>query len=248
MKTAEQLFPTDSYAEDKADKAIENLRKTYYAGSSFAKITSTRDATPEEEGFLQIGFRHYVPKEWFTRKDIHIDLVFTQFAEHLHIAEEKYLIDRIFEDTKIPRVYLGDNTLNDFITQFKAFSQNHKIQAMLTPIDFFVPMHTDWLRQTTEIKMNLVTGELIICKIRPHIFWSNKYTPFNDFVLIDTEFGKWSSKPNFDNRLEIKMTKSDKEDKLDLLFLTRAKFEIVDPSKTLILQTRGTKKEASTGN
>jgi len=243
----EELFPPNSYAKDKADKAIENLRKTYYAGSTFAKITSKRDANPEEEGFLQIGFRHLVPKEWFTRKDIHIDLVFTQFAEHLHIAEEKYLINKIFEDTRVPRVDLGDNALNDFIAQFKAFSQNHSIEAMLTPIDFYVPMHTDWLRQTNEIKMNLVTGELIISKIKPYIFWSNKYTPFNDFVLINIEFGEWASKPNFNNRLEIKMTKSDKEDQLDLLFLTRAKFEIVDPSKTLILQTKG-KKEASTEN
>ena len=205
----EELFIGDKYAQDKVDKAIDILRKTYYAGSSFAKIVNVKDAAPEEEDFLQLGSRLYIPKEWFTRKDVLIDVVFDQFAQNLAMAEEKYLLSQIFEAKGIPKVELGENIIDDFFAQYKAFSENQRVQALLVPIDFYVDMHTDWLTKTSDIKMNLASGELTICETKPHIFWSNKYTPFDDFVLINKRFGEWTSKPNFEDRLEVKILKSD---------------------------------------
>lgn len=233
---AEELFKDNEYAQAKVKKAINILYKTYYAGSELAKIVTVEDATNiENEVFLQLGSRHLVPKEWFTRTDIVIDVVFDQFARNLVISEEKVLLERIFRATEIPKLEISENIIEDFILQFREFSKNQKVDTLLIPIDFYVGMHTDWLTKTPDIKMDFTSGELTICETKPHIFWSNKYTPFDDLVLINKHFAKWTSKPNFENRLEVKISKSDKEDQLNLIYLTKFKLELIDPTKALIL-------------
>ena len=232
---ANGLFANDKDARDKVEKAKDILRTTYYANSSVAQIVNVKDATPEEEEFLQLGFRHYIPREWFTRKDIFIEIALEQIARNLATSEEKYVVDQILKVPEIPSIELGEDILRDFLERYKAFSENQIVQALLIPIDFYVNLHTDWLAKTSDIKMDLASGELTICGTKPHIFWSNKYIPFDDFVLIDKRFGEWTSKPTFKDRLEVRISESDKQDKLDLLYVTKMKFGVIDPTKILIL-------------
>jgi hypothetical protein len=91
-----------------------------------------------------------------------------------------------------------------------------------------------WTKKSKDVQIDLASGEISICEIRPHILWSNKYTPLDDFILTDTWFAEWTSKLTFKDRLEVSILTSDKEDQLVLLYLTKRKFEIADPEKIII--------------
>ena len=61
--------------------------------------------------------------------------------------------------------------------------------------------------------------------------------PFSEVIFIDRNFGKWVSKPNFNERLSVRISESDREDQLDLLIFTTLKFEILNKDRMTILQT-----------
>jgi hypothetical protein len=231
----EELFPGNVNAQNKLRKAIEELRRSYYSSSKLSKIVSVKDGTPEDEGFLYMNFRYYIPEEWFTSNDIGFQHIFTQFGGEITLSEEKYLVDYIFKEESILKVEVGDNIVNDFVENFKKFSESNKIHAIFAPINQYVNMHTDWPTKTTDIQVDFTTGELSFCNSKPFIFWSNKYTPFDDFVFINRNFAEWIFKPSFKERLEIKVSKSDKIDKLDLIFFIKMKFKIVNSERSLIL-------------
>lgn len=229
------LFEGNTAAREKVNRALGILRKVYYESSNVEKLVRVRDAKADEKDILNLYFRHLVPKEWFTKPEYYVDLVFKQFGTNLAISEEKYIIDRIFEAKNIPTRNLGENVLEDFIAEFEAFSDDRRVDSLLIPIDFYVPLYTEWPRRSTELIILHPTNNIKIGNTQPKIFWSNKYTPFSNIVLMNKQFGEWISKPSFKERLEVKISQSDREDTLDLLFLTKVQFSIVDARKILIL-------------
>lgn len=98
-------------------------------------------------------------------------------------------------------------------------------------------MHIEWPAASNDIQIDIRSGQLTICGERPRIFWSNKYMPFNDFILVNRGFGEWTSKPTFGDRLLVSISPSDKEDQLSLLYLTKMRFEIIDAHKILVIST-----------
>lgn len=125
----------DANAQEKVSNAIALFRKTYYANSEIGKIVNTRDATSDEEGFLQLGSKYYIPKDWFTREDIVFDIAIEQFAENLVLSETKYILSRIVDCEQIQRAATQQNILDSFVEQFRRFSETTKIQAIFAPID-----------------------------------------------------------------------------------------------------------------
>jgi hypothetical protein len=231
----ENLFVDNEYARNKLENAKNTLRETYYKSSDLEKLVAVEDAGPHEEDFIQLYFRHLIPKDWFTREDFIIDYAFRQLGDNLARSEGKYILDRILEEPNIRRVNLEENVLDGFIDNFREFSRTKSITALFIPIDFYTNVYTDWPQKKSELQIDYSTTAITICDIKPNIFWSNKFRPFHDFVLLDKRFGKWTSKPSFNDRLIIEISNSEKEDQLDLLFLTKMKFQIVDPEKILIL-------------
>jgi len=221
--------------QEKIKQAIDLLKETYYDSSEIAKIINTRNAGAEEEDFLQLGSKFYIPKEWFTRNDIIYDIAIRQFAENLVMSETKYLLSRVFGCTEIQTVAAEPDVLKGFLKNYKSFSERYKIQAIFAPIDLYVKMHVDWPVASADVKLDFRSGELIVYDEKPKFFWSNNYTPFSQFIFVNKGFGQWTTKPDFDNRLSVSITPSDKEDKLTLLFLTKFKFEITNPDKIRIL-------------
>jgi len=231
----EELFKDNKEAQDKVKKAKAILQEAYYSGSSLCKIVSVRNATPDEKDFLQLGYRRLIPKEWFTESEFCTDLVFRQFARNLAMSEEGILIRLIFESPEIIKTEISENIVEDFISHFKTFSYSQRADTLLIPIDLFVTMHIDWPNVNSSIKLDYARGRFTILDTKPNIFWSNKYTPFDDIAFLNRDFALWTSKPNFENRLEVKISQSGKEDQLDLMFLTRFKLRISNPTKALIL-------------
>jgi hypothetical protein len=235
--TESTLFNDNAKARDKVDEAIAAFRTTYYENSDLSKIVNTADAS-EEEGFLQLGAKYRIPKEWFTSDNIAYDIAIDQFATNLVIGETKYLLTRILECEDIQKIPLGNDILNGFLAEYKQFSEKYRTQAMFFPVDLYSQIHIEWPKNSPDVVLNFSSGEITICETKPRIFWSNRYTPFDDFILLNKGFGKWISKPTFKDRLEVSIMQSDKEDQLDLLYFTKFKFEIVDPKRIMVLSRK----------
>lgn len=235
----EELFIENKYAFDKLQKAKEILKKAYNESSDFNELVEVKDAVPDEADFQMLYFRHQIPTEWFTRTDVAIDVVFQQFGANLAFSETHYLVDRIFSERTIPKVDIGENIQKDVILNIEEFSNANELNALLAPINQYVDMHTKWLTESPDkVKMDIRTGNLSFGNITPKILWSNKYMPFDDFALVDKKFARWISKPSFAERLTIKVSKTENEGNLDLLFYVSLKFNIVDVEKTLVLRTQ----------
>jgi hypothetical protein len=234
----EELFSDNPYAREKLARAKNILRETYYRESNFDRLVEVRAATAGETGFQQLYLRTMIPREWFTREDVVIDLAFEGFGTNLAHSEVQVIVNKIFSEPTIPKVDIGQHVREDVISQIQAFSANNKIGAMLIPLDLYVDMHTVWLEEAPDdIQMDIRTGNLAFGDLKPSIFWSNKYMPFDDIALIDKRFGQWVLKPNFAERLAVKIVESQEADKLDLSFFTTGRFEIANANRVLILST-----------
>jgi hypothetical protein len=227
--------PVNERMQEEIAKATELFRKKYDSDSEISKIVNTRDATDNDRNFLQLGSKYYIPKDWFTRDDIFYDIAIEQFAESLIISETKYILTRLIDCREIHRVIAQENILNTFIEQFRQFSETSKVQVIFAPIDLYVKMHIEWPVASTDVQLDLRSGQLSICGEKPKIFWSNKYTPFNDFILLNKSLGEWISSPSFDNRLLVSILPSDRDDQMGLSYSTKMKFELTKPQKGIII-------------
>ncbi len=153
----------DANMQKKVTRAIALLQKTYYDNSEISGIVKTRDFRADEEGFLQLGSKIYIPKEWFTRNDIFYDIAVEQFAKNLVISETKYLLTRISGCKEIRTIPPEENLLESFISHFKQFSEMNRVQAIFAPIDLYVKMHIDWPASSADIRLDFRSGDLTIC-------------------------------------------------------------------------------------
>lgn len=231
----EDLFKDNTYAKEKMEKAIKVLKKAYYESSVLEKIVDVRNSGPDEHGFLDLYFNPLIPEEWFTRQDHYIDLVFMQFGEGLARSEKKYILDQIFAEKNVPKVDFKENVQEVFVSNFKKFLENKRVHTVFIPVDFYVDMYTKWSKKSSDFEIDFATGEISVCGVKPNIIWSSKLTSFADFVLMDKSFGVWASKPSFAERLTTRISKSEKEGMLALLFFTKMKFKILNADKILIL-------------
>ena len=106
---------------------------------------------------------------------------------------------------------------------------------MFLPINYYTRFHIDWVRNNNrELRISYPQGATILGH-NITVYWSNKYMPLNSFILLDKGFGQWISKPNFNNRLQVTITDSDKADQLDFLAFTTFKFDITNTNRAIIL-------------
>jgi hypothetical protein len=239
IAVAEELFVENRYASGKLQKAKEILKKAYNESSDFKELVEVKDAALDEIDLQMLYFRHQIPVEWFTRTDVVIDVVFQQFGANLAFSETHYLVDRIFSEPTIPKVDIEENIQKDVISNIEEFSNANELNALLAPISQYVDMHTKWLTDFPDkVQMDVRTGNLSFGNKTPKILWSNKYMPFDDFALVDKKFAQWILKPSFDERLTIKVSKTENEDNLDLLFYVNLNFNIVNAEKALVLRTQ----------
>lgn len=235
----EDLFHGNEYANEKLRKALGILREQYFKSSVIEKIVTVKDAT-DEKAFSRLGFRHLIPKEWFTSKTHYIDLVFEQLADNLAHSEYKIIVDRIFKSRDFPEIDIAENTPKELVEKSKEFSKNNKIDALFAPINFYVDMYTEWYKEVPDFKVDFGSGAIFLVEAKQDIFWSNKYIPFNDFAFIDKRFLEMTFKPNFKDRLYVNISQSEKIDMIDLSFSITFNDVIADSSKILILHAKKT--------
>lgn len=226
----------DLTREQRIELSERLTRDSYRKASIIDQIVNTRDCTPNDVDFIRIFRRVYVPLEWFTETNIASDLVFQEFGSDIALSEKKFLLEeKILKTTGILRKRVDAFNLEGLGETAGLLLEGGFMPTILfAPIEYYVQFYADWLGRNLQIGKDQNT--VIIMGHRMHVFWSNKYIPFKQFIFIDKSFGEWVSKPSFDNRLYVKISPSDKSDQLDFLAYTIAKLSIINPRKIAILE------------
>lgn len=222
--------------EQKIERSEQLTRESYHRGSIIDKIVDTRDYTLGDESFIRIFRRVYVPDEWFTETNIVSDFVFHEFGSDIALSEKKFFVEeKILKETQIRRKRVNEFNLGILEETAGSLIENGFDPTVLfAPIEYYVPFYTDWLGRNLQIGNDPST--VIILGRQCHVFWSNKYMPFKEFIFIDKSFGEWISKPSFNDRFYVRISPSDKPDQLDFLAYTIAKLSIIEPRKIAVLE------------
>lgn len=223
--------------EQKIERSKSLVRESYYKASIIDQVVEFRNALVSDENFLKLYKRTYIPREWFIRKDIYSDIVFRQFGSNIAFSEKKYIVSEILKNEGIERQTVESIDSNTLVHTSRSLLENgFNPTVLFITIDFYTKLYIDWLRVNPELQV-VPFGNISISGHEYKIFWSNKYMPFSEVIFIDRNFGKWISKPNFNERLSVRISESDREDQLDLLIFTTLKFEILNKDRMTILQT-----------
>jgi hypothetical protein len=228
-------------AMEKLQRCQELFTNVYYESSVIHSLVQTRDAMERDENFLKIYRRTYMPKEWFNRTDHYPDLVFRRFGANLALSEKKYVLEEILENENIEQIEIErEIQFADLRNALLHLSERQRDTPLILflPISYYTQFHIDWIRENPhQLTIRYPQGATIL-GLNLRIFWSNKYMPFDEFIIIDTSFGLWISKPSFRNRLQVTIDDSDREDQLDFLAFTTFKFDIIDENR--IIKIKGT--------
>jgi hypothetical protein len=220
--------------EEKIRASEEIVRKAYYKNSLIQHLVNVKIDNSSDEEFLKLGRRFYIPADWYTSDNIAYDLALNQFGENVAFSEKKYFLEEILKDKRVERIKLPEvnpQILKEQIEQMNNFNPT----IMFAPVQFFVDLTYTW----SQIDPDYSTYKFNNVRVQNRLFevyWSNKYIPFDVFILLNKSFGKWMTKPSLDNRFFVKIEDSEKPDQLELTMYTTFKFLINKPQRIKILE------------
>lgn len=223
--------------EEKIRRSEEIVSDAYYKASVVDKLVTVRDSQPDDHDFLKLGKRTYIPEEWYSRGDIFYDFALKQLGENIAFSEKKFIIEEILKDERIRRnscSEINPDVIKDEIQQIVR-EANIYPEILFFPIDFFTKIMHDWIIEDKDIRVETFEN-IVISGVRYRIFWSNKYIPFKEFIFANKGYGEWVGKPSFHDRFYVRISESDKPDKMDLLMYTTFKFFKKEPNRITILQ------------
>jgi hypothetical protein len=222
--------------EQKIIRSQDLVNEAYYQASALNQLVDVRDSRSGEQDFLKLGRRIYIPEEWYSRGDIYYDIALKQLGENIAFSEKKFIIEEILKNEAITRIHLPE--INSTVLKH----QTEQIERrgfhptiLLAPVDYFVKLTYEWPMADRSFRSEGF-DKITISGHSYKTFWSSKYIPFKEFILADKSYGEWVSKPSFKDRFYVKISESDKPDKLDLLMYTTLKFSILEPNKITMLQ------------
>ncbi len=183
--------------------------------------------------FLELGEWIELKEELLDDPQVNLDLVFHQIADSIALGEVKYLVDTIYNHLNIKLEYMKQLTYNSFIDIIRTEFKESNPSLILAPLSFFKEMHLEW--QTKEIIFGSRRGKYTInlphYMYKPALVWSNKYVPFDSFVIVSKKFGKWIAQPNGKDRVRLDLRRE--TGKLLLHIYSTFNFSIQDPEEIL---------------
>ena len=93
---------------EKIDKSEEIIRESYYKKSVLEQLVNVKVAHPDEQDFLKLGLRLYIPEDWYSREDIYYDIALQQLGEKLAFSEKKHILEEVLKSDKIKRTFLPE--------------------------------------------------------------------------------------------------------------------------------------------
>jgi hypothetical protein len=228
---------------EKISHCRNKLMESYF-GSSI--VQNATDAIDYDESihrnldFLKFGSWHYIPRNWFTDRSIYPDLVFMDIGRGIALGEEKHIVETISANDKVKRIAVESINYSNIVEAASDLVSEVQrsflpLQLILfAPIQYFVPMYTDWRR---EHRFEMRPSELIVDGFRFKLFWSSKYIDYADFIVSEKSLCRWIAKPNVVRRLEVEIRESEKPGEMELKAQTVFNFTIRDPEKIRVLRS-----------
>jgi hypothetical protein len=236
------LTETDRYF-GKLRSQIQRVIDVYWRASIIPEATNHRtfvEGADDPAGFLQIGLRYLVPKEWFEGEaNIFPDI--TDMARNVAIGEERLLWKNIStefsgETLKVPEVL--PQQVNSAIAEM--INNGLAPTVMFAPVELYSTIHS-WVDPAGHPYYAYPAGPrtfYLAGGSSLRIFWSNKYSPLDRIIIYDKSFGSWIVKPQSQtgSYLWIEPKPSDRDStKFDITIKTVAKFVPQFPERARII-------------
>lgn len=237
---------TEGLDKDLVGECEKAIMTGYLNSTIIREITSILEYHSESdngEPFFQIGKRFRVPKSWFTtEKNVNSRPFFSSIGQGIALGERNFfrhhLLKQMKENVKVYATELDFGFINKETLRLKEEGFNPNI--LLAPIDCYVEIMKsqlksfEWAQGKTYYRTDHQT--------RLMVFWSNKYVNLEEFIIMDSNAGIWSIKPDLETSRVLTARIGNSRlypDEVEVLVKTVAKYEIVKPEGISIIRAKG---------
>lgn len=220
----------------KVDRMRELSRKQYHRLSVLTDAVSVEAYNParHQGEFLQLPYRPQLPIKDFNDPSTVLDMVFTEIGRGLAFSETRFIADHLaqFVTSDFSRT-----PLNGVLESYDSLiASRHEPSLILAPIDSYMDWYDDLMLaagpnppfriSTLEEKtyLSFPDGNQV------RLAWSNKFTPFDDFFIVDKRWARWIVKLSEDDGEKLQISIVSKRDKLDVTFKLVFKLEALEAS------------------
>lgn len=228
--------------QEKMRKSEQIIRDAYYKNSLIERLADVRESTAPEQAFLKLGRRFYIPSEWYTQNDIYYDIALNQFGEGIARSEINYVISEILKNERINRVEVEMVNAKIFKQQLQEFNTAFHPTILFAPVEYFVDLTYSWAQEDKDFGQ-FTYNRIKVMNENYDVFWSNKYTPFNVFILANKHYAEWFIKSSLNERFNVIIKESEKPESYELTMYTLFRFSINRPEDIRILETKSLKVE-----
>jgi hypothetical protein len=175
------------------------LRSSYEKASIVPSVVGTRwyvENVDWNKKFEKLAFRLPTRREWFSDPDVSADMVFYEAGRSLAIREEGYLISKLVssgreyqpkKEEKFEVLFTAADIL-----RLKGF----RPQVLFLPVENY----SDFFKWCMERGLSVEFGQKQdILKLdtitRLSLHWSNKFSPFDQAMILDPTFAEWIAMP-----------------------------------------------------
>jgi len=219
----------------KVARMKELARKQYGRLSVLSDAVTMEDFNPaQHQGeFQQFPYRPLMPISDFNDPNTVMDFVFGEIGRGLASSETKFLADHLASSRvsiTVPKTPLEG--VLDFYESLK--NDGKEPSVVFAPIEYYMDWYDDlMIAAGRNVPFKIASEEEKTYLVFPderrlRWVWSNKFQPFNDFVVLDKNWAKWISKRSQEDGERLQITIAHAGDKLDIIFRLVFRLEILD--------------------
>lgn len=223
--------------------ALSSMNTGYESSTIVPYVASIRRfdiARDSENGFVQIGRYFFHPLESFVISDIVV--LFDDIGKSVALGERNLINEKLLEHRSSVEVPVKEMTLQrirEIVAELRreGFSPN----TMLAPIDQYSTCHMKWLREEPQVMQWQQPGLVLALdgETRLRVFWSNRYVPQDEFIILDSGIGVWVVKPDPQTgkafTAMISRSRLYPETRVEVLAKTVARYDLKRPTGMRIL-------------
>lgn len=248
-------FPTDrnkkyeGLKQDVVEKYRQVMIDNYLQAAIIREICAVSkfdEKNDDGRPFFQTGIWKRVPLEWFTEEgssNADASLVFYRYGQAVAFGERDMFHDLLLEQTsvegKVSRSEFNFEFVKSHVADMRA--KGAEADVLLAPIDCYVQM-ANWINKDTNkssIDWTQKPPQLTIDnEISLRLYWSNKYAPLKEVILMDSDAGIWYLKPDLETGMAITADIGRSElypDEVRVECKTVAKYKLRTPEAVKIL-------------
>jgi hypothetical protein len=175
------------------------LRSSYEKASIIPDVVGTRwyvENVDWSKRFEKLELRIPTKTEWFSDPQISADMVFYEAGRSLAIREEGYLISQLTSSGETYEPKEEEQFEIIFTVADMLRLRGFRPQVLFLPVDHYSEFFEWSMNKGLHIEFGAKSDTLILDSItRLSLHWSNKFSPFDQAMILDPAFADWIAKP-----------------------------------------------------